>query len=120
MLESVSADIRKPELMAAAYDRAHQLVPIQKFVTRLKNDVRETGQAVQAVLEDDETLQDLCLSWNVQQRQHTRWMPVELQRHRCAVLCWAVLGWAGSGGQLCKGELDGCDCVLDIQEQGVS
>jgi hypothetical protein len=33
-------------------------------------------------LEDDETLQELCLSWHLQQKQHTRWMPVELQRHR--------------------------------------
>lgn len=33
-------------------------------------------------LEDDETLQELCLSWHLQQKQHTRWVPVELQRHR--------------------------------------
>jgi hypothetical protein len=33
-------------------------------------------------LEDDETLQELCLSWHLQQKQRTRWMPVELQRHR--------------------------------------
>jgi hypothetical protein len=37
--------------------------------------------AVQA-LADDETLEELCLSWHQQQRQHSEWMPVELQRHR--------------------------------------
>lgn len=34
------------------------------------------------VLEDDETLEELCLSWHMQQRQHSQWMPVELQRHK--------------------------------------
>jgi hypothetical protein len=34
------------------------------------------------VLADDETLADLCLSWHVQQKQHSRWTPVELQQHK--------------------------------------
>jgi len=53
MLESVAADIRQPNHSdtdsQAAVDKAHQLLPIQKFLTSLKNDVKETGDAIKAV-----------------------------------------------------------------------
>lgn len=32
-------------------DKAHQLIPIQKFLTSIKNDVRETCEAINAVRE---------------------------------------------------------------------
>jgi hypothetical protein len=53
MLESVAADIRQPNHSdtdsQAAVDKAHQLLPIQKFLTSLKNDVKETADAIKAV-----------------------------------------------------------------------
>jgi hypothetical protein len=49
MLESIASDLRQPVQPGAAIDRAHQLIPIQKFLTRVKNDVKETCEAIQAV-----------------------------------------------------------------------
>ena len=53
MLESVAADLRQPNHSdtdsQAAVDKAHQLLPIQKFLTSLKNDVKETADAIKAV-----------------------------------------------------------------------
>ncbi len=49
MLESIAADIRQPTQPQGAMDRAHQLIPIQKFLTSVKNDVRETSEAIQEV-----------------------------------------------------------------------
>jgi hypothetical protein len=53
MLESVAADLRQPNHSdtdsQAAVDKAHQLLPIQKFLTALKNDVKETADAIKAV-----------------------------------------------------------------------
>jgi hypothetical protein len=49
MLESIAADLRQPSQPGGAIDRAHQLIPIQKFLTRVKNDVKETCEAIQAV-----------------------------------------------------------------------
>ncbi|KAF8060603.1 MRS2-G [Scenedesmus sp. PABB004] len=96
MLESVAADMRATSAAGAtgALDKAHQLIPIQKFLTRVKNDVKETAEAISTVLEDDETLGELCLSWHVAARQHSTWVPVELQRHRAARMASA----GGSGG----------------------
>ncbi|WIA15249.1 hypothetical protein OEZ85_001923 [Tetradesmus obliquus] len=99
MLESIGSDLRQPPQPGGAIDRAHQLIPIQKFLTRVKNDVKETCEAIQAALEDDETLQELCLSWHLQQKQHTRWVPVELQRHRA--------GAGGSDGAMFNGSSNG-------------
>eukprot|EP00879_Flechtneria_rotunda_P013773 GHRR01014386.1.p1 GENE.GHRR01014386.1~~GHRR01014386.1.p1 ORF type:complete len:605 (+),score=216.31 GHRR01014386.1:2112-3926(+) len=82
MLESIAADIRQPSQPQTAMDKAHQLMPIQKFLTSVKNDVKETTEAIKAVLADDDTLDDLCLSYHVQQRKHTPWQPVELQPHK--------------------------------------
>eukprot|EP00775_Hariotina_reticulata_P003052 gene3052-3333_t len=82
MLESIASDIRQPGQPQGAVDKAHQLIPIQKFLTSVKNDVKETCEAIKAALADDETLEELCLSWHQQQRQHSEWMPVELQRHK--------------------------------------
>eukprot|EP00878_Enallax_costatus_P017430 GHUV01018307.1.p1 GENE.GHUV01018307.1~~GHUV01018307.1.p1 ORF type:complete len:773 (+),score=257.30 GHUV01018307.1:352-2670(+) len=82
MLESIGADIRQPGQVQGAIDKAHQLIPIQKFLSSLKNDVKETCAAVQTALEDDDTLHDLCLSWHLQQRSHTAWSPIELQHHK--------------------------------------
>jgi hypothetical protein len=49
MLESIASDLRQPVQPGGAIDRAHQLIPIQKFLTRVKNDVKETCEAIQAV-----------------------------------------------------------------------
>eukprot|EP00878_Enallax_costatus_P041464 GHUV01048251.1.p1 GENE.GHUV01048251.1~~GHUV01048251.1.p1 ORF type:complete len:108 (+),score=20.86 GHUV01048251.1:232-555(+) len=49
MLESIGADIRQPGQVQGAIDKAHQLIPIQKFLSSLKNDVKETCAAVQTV-----------------------------------------------------------------------
>jgi hypothetical protein len=35
-------------------DKAHQLIPIQKFLTSIKNDVRETCEALNGVSERSE------------------------------------------------------------------
>jgi hypothetical protein len=52
MLESLSADIRQGSPAGqsqGALDKAHQLIPIQKFLTSVKNDVKETKEAITAV-----------------------------------------------------------------------
>lgn len=49
MLESIAADIRQPGQVQGAIDKAHQLIPIQKFLSSLKNDVKETCAAIQTV-----------------------------------------------------------------------
>jgi hypothetical protein len=53
---------------------------MQKFLTSLKNDVKETGQAIKAALLDEETLDELCMLWHQQEQQ--RWTTAELQRRR--------------------------------------
>ncbi|KAF8068278.1 SULP1 [Scenedesmus sp. PABB004] len=82
MLESIAADIRQPSQPQGAMDKAHQLIPIQKFLTSVKNDVKETSAAIKAALEDNQTLTELCLSWHKQQQAHAAWVSRELQRHR--------------------------------------
>jgi hypothetical protein len=49
MLESIAADIRQPSQPQGAMDKAHQLIPIQKFLTGLKSDVKETSAAIKGV-----------------------------------------------------------------------
>lgn len=49
MLESIAADIRQGGQPQGAMDKAHQLIPIQKFLTSVKNDVKETSAAVKQV-----------------------------------------------------------------------
>ncbi|KAF6264157.1 hypothetical protein COO60DRAFT_221808 [Scenedesmus sp. NREL 46B-D3] len=107
MLESIAADLRQPSQPGGALDRAHQLIPIQKFLTHVKNDVKETCEAIQAALEDDETLQDLCLSWHLQQKQHTRWVPVELQRHGSGAAAGGDLGLISAGSSNGNGTAGG-------------
>ncbi|WIA29778.1 hypothetical protein OEZ86_012252 [Tetradesmus obliquus] len=82
MLESIAADIRQPSQPQGAMDKAHQLIPIQKFLTGLKSDVKETSAAVKAALGHNETLQELCLSWHKQQQQRAVWVSSELARQR--------------------------------------
>jgi hypothetical protein len=52
MLESIAADIRQPSQPQGAMDKAHQLIPIQKFLTGLKSDVKETSAAIKGVSKD--------------------------------------------------------------------
>lgn len=49
MMESLSDEIRTGPRPFMANDKAHQLVPIQKFLTAIKNDVRETCEAIKEV-----------------------------------------------------------------------
>jgi hypothetical protein len=47
-----SSDLRNSTIHAIrpiSQDKAHQLIPIQKFLTSIKNDVRETCEALVAV-----------------------------------------------------------------------
>eukprot|EP00775_Hariotina_reticulata_P005093 gene5093-5334_t len=89
MLESLSADIRQGSPAGqsqGALDKAHQLIPIQKFLTSVKNDVRETKEAITAALVDNETLAELCLSWHQRQKEQQRWREVQRQRRRAHLL----------------------------------
>jgi hypothetical protein len=38
------------------------VIPIQKFMTSIKADIKETSDAIEACLDDEETLQELCLT----------------------------------------------------------
>lgn len=65
MLESIGADIRQPGQVQGAIDKAHQLIPIQKFLSSLKNDVKETCAAVQTVSLGASTPISYCLQRQV-------------------------------------------------------
>ncbi|KIZ05832.1 hypothetical protein MNEG_2127 [Monoraphidium neglectum] len=69
MMESIGDEIKQPRRPFNATDKAHQLIPIQKFLTSIKNDVRETCEALVAMSEDEEHLQELCLTWQRQLQQ---------------------------------------------------
>ena len=49
MMESISDEMRQQNRPFNAMDKAHQLVPIQKFLTAVKNDVQETCEAIRDV-----------------------------------------------------------------------
>jgi hypothetical protein len=49
MMESISDEMRQQHRPFNANDKAHQLVPIQKFLTAVKNDVQETCEAIRDV-----------------------------------------------------------------------
>jgi hypothetical protein len=67
-------------------------------------------------LEDDETLQELCLSWHLQQKQHTRWMPVELQRHRYGLSLVAIKHIAC----VCSGMLQCAEAAHAVHARGAA
>jgi len=53
----------------AAMHKAHQLVPVQRFLTGVKADVQETAKAIEALIEDPGSLEELCLTHVRRQQQ---------------------------------------------------
>jgi hypothetical protein len=51
-----------PHRPFGAFDKAQMVIPIQKFMTSIKADIKETSDAIEACLDAPENLQELCLT----------------------------------------------------------